>query len=61
MLHLKLIETFKRIEDTNLCAECQLVAQRWHIILQQVHQALEEWVVLALHVRVPGKTKEIHI
>lgn len=46
--------------DTNLCAECQLIAQCGHIILQQVHQALEERVVLTLHVSVPENTTEKH-
>lgn len=42
--------------NTNLSAECQLIAQSWHIILQQVHQTLEKGVVLTLHVCVPGNT-----
>lgn len=46
--------------DTYLCAECQLISQRGHIVLQQVHQALEEGVVLALHVCVPGNTKDMY-
>lgn len=36
-----------------LCAECQLVAQSGHIILQQVDQTLEEGIVFAFHVCIP--------
>ena len=38
---------------THLSAERKLIAQGGDVVLQQVHQALEEGVVLALHVRVP--------
>ena len=43
----------KKRQITNLSAERQLIAQRGDIVLQQVHQALEEGVVLAFHIRVP--------
>lgn len=49
-----------RNTDTNLCAECQLIAQCGHVILQQVHQPLEEWVVLTFHVSVPDNTTEVN-
>ena len=38
---------------THLSAERKLIAQGGDVVLQQVHQALEEGVVLTLHVRVP--------
>lgn len=44
--------------DTDLCAERQFIAQCGDVVLQQVHQTLEERVVLALHVRVPVETKD---
>ena len=43
-------------ERKYLSAECQLIAQSRHIILQQVDQTLEERVVLTLHVCVPDDT-----
>lgn len=47
-------------KKTNLSAKSQLIAQRGHIILQQVYQTLEEWVILTLHVCVSGNHKECH-
>lgn len=43
---------------TNLSAKSQLIAQCGHVILQQVYQTLEEWVILTLHVCVPGNHRE---
>lgn len=33
-----------------LCAECQLIAQSRHVILQQVNKTLKEGIVLTFHV-----------
>lgn len=38
-----------------LSAECQLIAQCGHIVLQQVDQTLEERIILTLHVSVPAE------
>lgn len=54
--------TWKELKyNTNLCAECQLIAQSGYIVLQQIHQALEEGVVLTLHVCIPGNITDIQI
>lgn len=44
-------------KNTNLSAKSQFIAQCGHVILQQVYQTLEEWVIFTLHVCVPGKQK----
>lgn len=44
----------------NLSAKSQLIAQCGHVIFQQVNQTLEEWVILTLHVCVPGNHTECH-
>lgn len=49
----------KKKRKTNLSAKSQLIAQCGHVILQQVYQTLEEWVILTLHVCVPGTTENV--